>query len=180
MGSLGLNLTHWARVTHICFNKLTIIGSDNGLSPGRRQAIIWTNAGLLLTGSLGTKFSEILIEIHTFLFKKIYLKMLSAKWRQFCLGLLREIWIKMWDFSVKKMHSKMCLKNHGHFVSTSMFLPSQPVMSGPWPLTENNSLYWFCANAKVIVKEITTEWAQQLHYTFLMVNWLICNGNLHH
>ena len=26
----------------------TIIGSDNGLSPGRRQAIISTNAGLLL------------------------------------------------------------------------------------------------------------------------------------
>ena len=56
-------LTHWGRVTHICVNKLTIIGSDNGLSPGRRQAIIWTNAGILLTGPLGTNFSEILIEI---------------------------------------------------------------------------------------------------------------------
>ena len=33
-------LTHWGRVTHTCVNKLTIIGSDNGLSPGRRQAII--------------------------------------------------------------------------------------------------------------------------------------------
>ena len=37
-------LTHWGRVTHICVCKLTIIGSDNGLSPGRRPAIIWTNA----------------------------------------------------------------------------------------------------------------------------------------
>ena len=74
-------------MTHICVNKLTIIGSDNGLSPGRRQAIIWTNAGILLIGSLGTKFSEILIEIHTFLFKKIHLNMSSAKWRPFCLGL---------------------------------------------------------------------------------------------
>ena len=36
-------LTHWGRVTHMCVNKLTIIDSDNGLSPGRRQAIIWTN-----------------------------------------------------------------------------------------------------------------------------------------
>ena len=46
--SLGLNeLTHWGRVTHICISKLTIIGSDNGSSPGRRQAIIWTNAGIL-------------------------------------------------------------------------------------------------------------------------------------
>ena len=33
-------LTHWGRVTHICVSKLAIIGSDNGLSPGRRQAII--------------------------------------------------------------------------------------------------------------------------------------------
>ena len=50
-------------MTHIYVNKLTIIGSDNGLSPGRRQAIIWTNAGMLLIGHLGTHFSEILIEI---------------------------------------------------------------------------------------------------------------------
>ena len=39
--------THWSRVTHICVSKLTTIGSDNGLSPGRRQAIIWTNAGII-------------------------------------------------------------------------------------------------------------------------------------
>ena len=38
-------LTHWGQVTHICVSKLTIIGSDNGLSPGQRQAIIWTNDG---------------------------------------------------------------------------------------------------------------------------------------
>ena len=75
------------RVTHICVCKLTIIGSDNGLSPGRRQAIIWTNAGILLIGPLGTNFSEILIEIQTFSFRKMHLKMLSAKWRPFCLGL---------------------------------------------------------------------------------------------
>ena len=42
-------------MTYICVGKLTIIGSDNGLSPGRRQAIIWTNAGILLIGTLGTK-----------------------------------------------------------------------------------------------------------------------------
>ena len=82
-----LFLTHWGWVTHICINKLTIIGSDNGLSPGRLRAIIWANAGLLLIGSLGTKISEILIEVHTSLFKKIYLKMSSAKWRPFCLYL---------------------------------------------------------------------------------------------
>ena len=54
VASLGQNeLTHWGRETHICIGKLTIIGSDNGLSPGRRQAIIWTNAGILLIGPLG-------------------------------------------------------------------------------------------------------------------------------
>ena len=80
-------LTHWGRVTHICVNNPTIIGLDNGLSPGGRQAIIWTNAGILLIGPLGTNYSEILVGIQTFSFKKLHLKTLSAKWRPFCLGL---------------------------------------------------------------------------------------------
>ena len=80
-------LTHWGRVTHICIGELTIVGSNNGLSPGRRQAIIWTNAVILLIGPLGTNFNEILIEIHIFLFKKMHLKMSSGKWGPFCLGL---------------------------------------------------------------------------------------------
>ena len=80
-------LTHWGRVTHICVSKLTIFGSDNGLAPGRRQTIIWTNDGILLIGPLGTNFSEILIEILTFSFKKMRLKVSSAKRRPFCLGL---------------------------------------------------------------------------------------------
>ena len=63
-------LTHWGRVTHICVSEIIKIGSDNGLSPGRRQAIIWTNAGILLIGPLGINFSEILIEINTVLFNK--------------------------------------------------------------------------------------------------------------
>ena len=80
-------LTHWGRVTHICVGNLAIIGSDNGLSPGRRQAIIRSNAGILLIGPLGTNFSEIWIGIQTFSLKKIRLKMSSAKRRPFCLGL---------------------------------------------------------------------------------------------
>ena len=79
-------LTHWGRVTHICISKLTIIGSYNGLSPGRYQAIIWTNAGILLIGPLRINFSEILIKIHTFWFKKMRLKISSAKWRASCLS----------------------------------------------------------------------------------------------
>ena len=85
--SVGDGLTHWGRATHICVAKLTTIGSDNGLSPGRRQAIIWTIAGIFLIGPLGTNFSEILIEILTFSFKKMRLKVSSAKRRPFCLGL---------------------------------------------------------------------------------------------
>ena len=80
-------LTHWGWVTHIYVSKLTIIGSDNGLSPGRRQAIIWTNAGILLIWRLGTNFSGISIDVHTFSLKKIHFKMSSGKWRPFCLGL---------------------------------------------------------------------------------------------
>ena len=94
----GVNtLTHWGRVTHICVSKLTIIGSDNSLSPGRRQAIIWTNDGILLIRTLGTTFSEIVIEIQTFSLKKMRLKMSSAKRQPFCLGLnvLRMVLLRM-------------------------------------------------------------------------------------
>ena len=82
-----IHLTHWGWVTHICIVNLTIIISDNGLSPGRRQAIIWTNVGRLLIGPLGTNFSEILIVIQTFSFMKMHLKLSSVKWHPFCLGL---------------------------------------------------------------------------------------------
>ena len=82
-----MTLTHWGRVTHICVSKHTIIGSDNGLSPGRRQAIIWTNAGILLIRTLGTNFSETLGEILSFSFSKMHLKTSSAKWRLLVLGL---------------------------------------------------------------------------------------------
>ena len=82
-----LVLTHCGRVTNICLLELTIIGSDNGLSPHRRQAIIWTNVGILLIGPLRTNFSETLIAIHIFSFKKMHLKMSSDKWRPFFLGL---------------------------------------------------------------------------------------------
>ena len=61
-------LTHWGRMMHICVSNLTIIGSDNGLSPGWPQAINWTNAWILLIGPLGTKFSEILIRLPAFFF----------------------------------------------------------------------------------------------------------------
>ena len=78
-------LSHWGRVTHkYTASKLNIIGSDNGLSPGRHQAIIWTNAEILFIRTLGTNDSEILSEMHTFSFMKMQLEMSSVKWRPFC------------------------------------------------------------------------------------------------
>ena len=83
---LAISLIRWGQAMHTYVSKLTIIGSDNGLSPGRRQTIIWTNAAILVIRTLGTNFSEILSEIHTFSFKKMQVKMLSAKWRPSCLS----------------------------------------------------------------------------------------------
>ena len=67
---MKVSLTLWGQVTHICISELTIIGSDNGLSPGRRQAMIWTNAWILLIWTLATNFGENLSEIYTFSLKK--------------------------------------------------------------------------------------------------------------
>ena len=94
------SLSQWGRVMHICFSKVIIIGSDNGLWPGRCQAIIWTNAWILLIGLLGTNFSEILIETDRFSFKKMHLKMSSGKWRPSCLGLnvLKLCCICVWEY----------------------------------------------------------------------------------
>ena len=38
---------------------IVLVDSNNGLSPVRRQAIIWTNTSLLTTGPVRTYFSEI-------------------------------------------------------------------------------------------------------------------------
>ena len=78
-------LTLWDRVPDIRLTTLGIIGSNNGLSHGRCQAIIWTNAEILLIGPLGRNFSE--IAIHTFSLTKMHLKISSVKWRPCCLGL---------------------------------------------------------------------------------------------
>ena len=100
--TLWITLTHWSRVTHICISKLNIINLDNGFSCGHHQAIILISAGILLIWPLGTNFSEILIEIHTFSFKKMHLKMSSAKQWPFCLSLnVLSMSITMWPTAAK-------------------------------------------------------------------------------
>ena len=79
--------THWSRLTHICVSKLTIISSNNNLWPDWRQVNMWANAGSLSIKNLGTNFSEIRSEIDIFSFTKMHLKMSSAKWRLYCVGL---------------------------------------------------------------------------------------------
>ena len=74
-------LTHWGRVTHTWAIKSTIIDSDNTLSPGLRQAIIWNKDEIVLFQTYGTNVSEILSEINIFSFKKMHLKMSSANGR---------------------------------------------------------------------------------------------------
>ena len=115
--SQGHCLTHWGQAKHICVGNLTIIVSDNGLSPDRRQAIIWTNATILLIWSLGTNLSEILIGIQTFSFKKIHLKMSSVKWPLFCLGL--NVFLNLAGSSTLEFRNTM-KKNIWNFTQSSM------------------------------------------------------------
>ena len=117
-------------MTHICVGNLTIIGSDNGLSPGRRQAITWTNVGILLIGPLGRNFSEMLIEIHTFSFKKIHLKMSSGKWRPFCLGLsvLKDTYVapETYDLHISVVQSNNFLWFYAQIFYTWLSFPLTP------------------------------------------------------
>ena len=111
-------LNHWDRVTHICVNKLTIIGSNNGLSPGQCHAIIRTSAGILFMGLLWTNFNE-MFSVYIFSFKKMYLKLSSWNRRPYCLGLnvlkkskqyIRIFWDLFWSTTMWhwcfKMHRK--------------------------------------------------------------------------
>ena len=100
------HLTHWGWVMHICISKLTIVDSCNGLLPSRCQAIIWTNVGILLIAPLETSFSGILIEIHTFSFKEMHLKMTSAKWRPFCICITQRCTLQ------NSTHLMMCLHHY--------------------------------------------------------------------
>ena len=88
-------------MTHICIRKLTIIGSDNGLSPGRCQAIIWTNAGILLIGRMGTKSNEILINVYSFIqenvFENVVGKVMAILFRPQCVT-RQALWYQLWVF----------------------------------------------------------------------------------
>ena len=89
---------------YISVRKLTIIGSDNGLAPTRRQAIIWTNAGLLSFARLGTIFSEICnqnkkIFIHKNPSENIVCEMSTTlSWRRWVTTYVLNCFEKMWIY----------------------------------------------------------------------------------
>ena len=110
---------HWGRVTHICIDELWQHCSDNGLSPGRRQTIIWTNAGLL---SIGTIFNEIVVEIYI----KMSMKISSWKWRPSCLGL--NVLTKWWHLIILNPPSPTLS------ISKLVFPPHKYLITeGSWP-----------------------------------------------
>ena len=126
---------------HICVSKLTIIGSNDGLSPGQHQAIIWINAGILLIRTLGT--SEILSKIHAIWLKKTHLKMSSAKLWQFfpVLTLLQDgldslthkqlenEWIHTQHCGLRLWNSVFRHKNLACFSITWTMLSCEPTLS---------------------------------------------------
>ena len=90
------------------------IGSDDGLSPILRQAIIWTSAGLLSIGPLGTNLSEILTKMQNLSFRKMHLKTSSAKRRPFCPG--GDVFV-LW-FIRRYLHERTIRQRIGDFLSS--------------------------------------------------------------
>ena len=84
-------------MTHIWDGKLSISESDNGLWPGRSQAIICNNATILWLGP----FNDNLLEIHTFSVKEMYLKMSSVKWHHFADNVFRKYFTQVNSFPLQ-------------------------------------------------------------------------------
>ena len=93
--------THWGRGTHSWVSKLTIIGSDNGLSPGRRRSIVCTSTGILLIRTQRTNISEILIKFRHFHSRK---RIRNCEMAAICIGLD----VIMYNKAVYILH-EMCL-----------------------------------------------------------------------
>ena len=153
---------------HKCIiSKLTIIGSDNGLTPGWCQDIIWTNAATLLIGPLETNFTGILIQIITFSFSKMHFKMSSRKWWPFCLGLNVLKRVRMGDISISAMEGykeAIWLKtSSGWFNSNSSFNTSSSVRT-----TSPHK----CLHSKT--KWQSAEWKSRLKLTEVMLGWNSC------
>ena len=148
------DLTHWAE-WRICLSDLTSIGSDNGSSPGRCQAIIGTNAGMLLTGPLGTNVIAILIKIVIFPFRKMRLKVSSAKRRPFCLGINVLTWLIL---LTPRLSCHLNLSTNVTYIK------------GTWQLIK-------CTKMSTMVGEKTSyrNWNSRNYFCFIITAWNIKN-----
>ena len=118
----------------------------------RRQAIFWTNAGILLIGPLGTNFNEILIKILILSFRKMRLKVSSGKWRPFCLGLNA---LKLEHGWLVSFHNSMFMSSLIHVISLMLFelIPvgkkysllthwGREKIAAIWQMTLSNAFSW--------------------------------------
>ena len=107
-------------MTHKCVTKslnLPPLVSGNGLSPGRRQTIIWANAGIVLIGTLKTNLSEIFnqnwyIFIQENAFENIVWKMAAILSRPQCIkknvqaSMCRSQLLLVWEYSLQWRHNE--------------------------------------------------------------------------
>ena len=98
------------------------IGSDNGLSPFRRQTIIWTNAGLLFIRPKGTNFSEIVIKVQIFSFTKMHLKIWYMKCQNLKILKNRIIWSsKRIPYTEQHIQRSNCVQFQDSNLTTNHF-----------------------------------------------------------
>ena len=159
-------------MTHICVGQLTIIGSDNGLSPERRQAIIWTNAGILLIGHLGTNFIEILIEIQAFPLKKMCLKMSSVKCCSFHLDL--NVLMRHWKITHMQYFTYRQASNiSGTLVGNKIADHSDVVEASPVGAAPTTCSFSTQHRAKTTARRDETFWDFIYSFDFMIYNTLI-------
>ena len=113
-------LTHWGRVTHTCVGNLTIIGPDNGLSPGRHQAIIWTNPGTLMNKLQWNfnRYSNIFIQENAF--ENVVCEMASILPQPQCVK-LSAVKFKLVELYVEYNVSPWVYVEHGIYVTVPWF-----------------------------------------------------------
>ena len=145
-------------MTHICVSKPTTIGSDNGLSPGRRQAIIWSNAGILLIGTEGRNLSEILIEIHIFslknAFENIVWEMAAILSRPQCVNMKSNMYAK---WRIVACFASNRYLNHCWFIVY-------------W--TRGNTFHWHLK--KVQQRSLTKRTLEMSSKILVMLHWYQC------
>ena len=119
------------------------------------------NAGILLIEPFGTKFSEISIEIHIFVFKKMHLKMSSGKWQPFCLSLSM---LKHFEYRTQE-HLTESVKFESDFLVRPGLGSSKVLVLGTW-CKKNEYLVLTCTWHFEIQKYLvlTCTWRQSTWY----------------